>query len=78
MENTLRVPVYLAPEDACRQFLPWLGDYVYLGNYGESQLRLGILGEDGQVRSMNGGKVNEQFLIRYDPHIGYQTNKRRE
>lgn len=77
MDNTLRVPIHLAPGGVRRQSLSWLADYLYLGNSEESQLRIGIVGEDGQVRSINWGEANERFVIRYDSHIGYQTKKRR-
>jgi CRISPR-associated endonuclease/helicase Cas3 len=77
INNTLRVPIHLAPGSVHRQALSWLADYLYLGNSEESQLRIGIVGEDGQVRSINWGEANERYVIGYDSHIGYQTKKRR-
>jgi CRISPR-associated endonuclease/helicase Cas3 len=77
MENTVRVPIHMAPVSVGRKGVQWLGDYLYLGNSEESQLRIGLVGEDSQVRSMNMGEANERYVISYSAHIGYQAKSRR-
>lgn len=72
MKHTLRVPQHLAPKTVSKKGLKWIGDYVYLGKQedGESLLRIGLVDEDGQVRSYERDRANDRYAIWYDSRTG--------
>ncbi|KGA93897.1 CRISPR-associated helicase Cas3, protein [Leptospirillum ferriphilum] len=73
MQDTLRVPFFYAPGGGRPE---WLKDYFYLGDKEETLLRIGLLSEDGEVRSVEHRYANDRYAIRYDAVTGYQTTKR--
>jgi len=75
-ENTIKVPIHMAPKVVGRKEVQWLGDYFFLGNSEESQLRIGLVEGDGRVRSMSRGEVSERYAISYSAHIGYQAKRK--
>ena len=79
MQNTLKVADYLAPRAISRSQIQWLGDYFYLGRpeYDESvMLRVALVDESGEVKSVDQSVVNDSYHVSYDAQIGYQANKK--
>jgi CRISPR-associated endonuclease/helicase Cas3 len=76
MQSTLKVADYLAPDAVSKKRIEWLGDYFYLGKpeYDESDmLRVALVDESGEVKSLDNGEANGKYRLSYDKHIGYQA-----
>ncbi|MDZ4141199.1 MAG: CRISPR-associated helicase Cas3' [Methylotenera sp.] len=79
MQNTLKVADYLAPDAVLKKQIDWLGDYFYLGRpeYDESaMLRVALVNESGEVKSISHGIANDSYHISYDALTGYHTKKK--
>ncbi|MBV5304899.1 MAG: CRISPR-associated helicase Cas3' [Chlorobium sp.] len=74
---TLHVTDYLAPEAIPMKNLTWLKSYFYLGDsaHNESLLRVAVVGEDGELVSLNGGGASVKYRISYNPRSGYRSIK---
>ncbi len=77
-EQTLHVADYLAPEASPMNSLEWLKGYFYLGDqeYGESILRLAIVRQDGELKSLNGQDASMNRRLSYNPKLGYCSPKK--
>ena len=76
-QYTLHVADYLAPEVVPVKNLDWLKNYFYLGDreYDESLLRVAIVGQDGELKSLHGRDASPSYRISYNPRLGYKTIK---
>ena len=74
---TLHVTEYLAPEAISLTNLTWLKSYLYLGDsaHEESLLRVAIVGEDGELVSLNGGAASVKYRLSYNSRSGYRSIK---
>jgi CRISPR-associated endonuclease/helicase Cas3 len=79
MQNTLKVPDYIAPMVVSRKQIDWLGDYFYLGKpeYEESVLlRVALVGDDDRLHSLDGAQLNDKYILSYSTNLGYLSAKR--
>lgn len=76
-QYTLHVADYLAPEVVPVKNLDWLKSYFYLGNreYDESLLRVAIVGQDEELKSLNGRDASSSYRLSYNPKLGYRAIK---
>jgi CRISPR-associated endonuclease/helicase Cas3 len=76
-QYTLHVADYLAPEVVPVKNLDWLKNYFYLGDreYDESLLRVAIVGQDGELKSLHGRDASPSYRLSYNPRLGYRTIK---
>ncbi len=77
LQNTVQVADYLAPEKITIQKLDWLKNYFYLGNpeLGESLLRVAIVDESDEIKSLMGGASLDSYQLSYNDKLGYQSKK---
>ncbi|MEI6058843.1 MAG: CRISPR-associated helicase Cas3', partial [archaeon] len=77
LKNTVQVANYLAPQALSIKELDWLREYIYLGNpeFGESLLRVAIVNESDEIKSLVGGVALEKYKLSYNNHLGYQAEK---
>jgi CRISPR-associated endonuclease/helicase Cas3 len=79
LKNTVQVANYLAPQAVSIGELNWLKEYIYLGEYesktDKSSLRVAILNEDDEIKSLAGGVALEKYKLSYNNHLGYQAEK---
>jgi len=77
LKNTLQVADYLAPQALSNKELDWLREYIYLGKpeQSESLLRVAIVDECDEVKSLMGGVALEGYQLSYDKNTGYQSKK---
>jgi CRISPR-associated endonuclease/helicase Cas3 len=78
MRNTVRVAEHLAPKAISRTHVRWLGDYFYLGrpdNDENALLRVALVDQSGDLRSLDQGIVNDQYHLSYDTTFGYRATK---
>jgi CRISPR-associated endonuclease/helicase Cas3 len=73
LKNTVYVVNYHAPQSVSIKELGWLKEFVYLGNpeFGESLLRVALVDESGEIRSLMGNAALENYQISYDERLGY-------
>ena len=78
MQNTLKVAKHLAPQSVTKARMKWLEDYFYLGKQedGESLLRVAMVDESGQVRSLDHADANDRYSLVYSTLTGYRTIKK--
>lgn len=76
-QYTLHVADYLAPEVVPVKNLDWLKNYFYLGNreHDESLLRVAIVGQDGELKSLHGRDATLSYRLSYNPRLGYRAIK---
>ena len=76
LKNTVQVADYLAPQAVSIKELDWLSEYIYLGKpeYGESLLRVAIVNECDEIKSLVGGVASEKYQLSYN-HLGYYAEK---
>jgi CRISPR-associated endonuclease/helicase Cas3 len=79
LKNTVQVADYLAPQALPIGELNWLKEFIYLGKpeFGESLLRVAIVNEDDEIKSLTGGVALEQYKLSYNNHLGYYAEKNR-
>lgn len=77
LKNTVQVANYLAPQSLSVKELDWLKEYIYLGNpeFGESLLRVAIVNESDEIKSLVGGVALEKYKLSYNNHLGYYAEK---
>lgn len=77
LKETVQVANYLAPQALPIGELNWLREYIYLGKpeFGESLLRVAIVSEDDEIKSLAGGVALEKYKLSYNNHLGYQAEK---
>ena len=73
VQNTVQVADYLAPEKIAIKKLDWLKNYFYLGNpeLGESLLRVAIVDESDEIRSLMKGAALKGYQLNYNSRLGY-------
>jgi CRISPR-associated endonuclease/helicase Cas3 len=79
-QNFVSVTEHQAPLTCQRKDIEWLRDYCYLGNPAdeETQLRIGLVAEDGQIFTPHHTQANPRYELRYDSRLGYQAHKLQE
>ncbi len=77
-QHTVHVADYLAPVALPMKNLEWLKSYFYLGDreHDESMLRVAIVSQDGELKSLNGQDASESRRISYNPRLGYCSSKK--
>jgi CRISPR-associated endonuclease/helicase Cas3 len=77
-QQTVHVTDYLAPEALPIKSLDWLNGYFYLGDreHDESMLRVAIVRQDGELKSLNGQDASSSRRISYNSRIGYCSPKK--
>jgi CRISPR-associated endonuclease/helicase Cas3 len=80
LSNVVNVSIYHAPTATTMKDLEWLREFVYLGKpeFGESLLRVALVDEGGDIKSLSGGVACEAYELRYDERIGYCATKKRD
>jgi CRISPR-associated endonuclease/helicase Cas3 len=73
LKNTVQVADYLAPQALSIKGLDWLKEYIYLGNpeFGESLLRVAIVDESDEIKSLFGGEASDKYQLSYNNRLGY-------
>ena len=69
--------IHLAPNATTIKEISWLSDYVYLGKpeFGESLLRVALVDESGDIKSLHGGVACDTYQLSYDKQVGYCAKK---
>lgn len=77
-QQTLHVADYLAPETSPMNSLDWLKGYFYLGDreHDESLLRVAVVSQDGELKSLNGKEASTSYRLSYSPRLGYCSPKK--
>jgi CRISPR-associated endonuclease/helicase Cas3 len=79
LKQTVQVANYLAPQALSIKELDWLKEYIYLGEYefktDKSSLRVAIVNESDEIKSLVGGVALEKYKLSYNNHLGYQAEK---
>lgn len=77
LKQTVQVANYLAPQVLSIKELDWLREYIYLGNpeFGESLLRVAIVSEDDEIKSLNGSVALQGYQLSYSKNLGYHVKK---
>jgi len=79
LKNTVQVADYLAPQSVSIKELDWLQEYIYLGNptptFGKSLLRVAIVNQDDEMKSLAGGAASEKYRLSYNNQLGYYAEK---
>ena len=78
LKNVVNVSMYLAPTATTIKEISWLSDYVYLGKpeFGESLLRVALVDESGDIKSLHGGVACDTYQLSYDKKVGYCATKK--
>lgn len=69
-ENIVIVPEYLAPKTNVNQ-IQWLREFAYLGDDGDSHVRVAIVKEDGNLRSVENGEALPKYHLAYSAEMGF-------
>ncbi|MCX6178288.1 MAG: CRISPR-associated helicase Cas3' [Chlorobiales bacterium] len=77
-QQTLHVSDYLAPEALPVNNLEWLKGYFYLGDreHDESQLRVAMVTQDGELKSLNAKDASMVYRLSYNHRLGYCSLKK--
>jgi CRISPR-associated endonuclease/helicase Cas3 len=77
LKNTVQVADYLAPQAVSIKELNWLKEYIYLGKpeFDESLLRVALVNECDEIKSLAGGVASEKYQLSYNNHLGYYAEK---
>jgi CRISPR-associated endonuclease/helicase Cas3 len=77
LKQTVQVGNYLAPQAVAIKELNWLREFFYLGDpaHGDSLLRVAIVDESDEIKSLLGGEASEKYQLSYNKKIGYQAKK---
>lgn len=70
MQNTVRVPIYLAPQALNSEELEWLSDYLYVGNGEEGYLRVARVRPSGTIATLDDIPMGN---ISYSSIYGYES-----
>ncbi len=73
LQNCVQVVNYQAPESVSIKELDWLRNYFYLGNpeIGESLLRVALVNDADEIKSLKGGNALEKYNLSYNQRLGY-------
>jgi CRISPR-associated endonuclease/helicase Cas3 len=75
--NTLAVARHHAPDGAMHGPLKKsLGGFTYIGRDEDSDLRVAIVAESGELRAMDGSGASEKYRLEYHEHLGYVAAKK--
>ena len=77
-QQTVHVADYLAPEALPVNNLEWLKGYFYLGDreQEESLLRIAIVSQDGELKSLTGSDASATYRLSYNQRLGYCSKKK--
>jgi CRISPR-associated endonuclease/helicase Cas3 len=77
-QQTLHVVDYLAPKASQMNSLDWLKSYFYLGDreHEESLLRVAIVSQDGELKTLNGQDSSDSHRTSYNSRLGYCSQKK--
>jgi len=79
LKNTVQVASHIAPQAVSIQELMGLKEYVYLGHYestaDKSLLRVALVNESDEIKSLMGGAALEDDQLYYDKRQGYHVKK---
>ncbi len=77
-QQTVHVADYLAPEALPVNNLEWLKGYFYLGDreHDESLLRVAIVSQDGELKSLTGSDASTKYRLSYNQRLGYCSKKK--
>ena len=77
-QQTVHVADYLAPEALPVNNLEWLKGYFYLGDreHEESLLRIAIVSQDGELKSLTGSDASATYRLSYNQRLGYCSKKK--
>jgi hypothetical protein len=72
------VSIYLAPTATTIKEISWLSNFVYLGKpeFGESLLRVALVNESGDIKSIHGGVASDTYQLSYNDQVGYCATKK--
>lgn len=74
LRNTLHVANHQAPQAVSTGELNWLKEFIFLGKFdGKSFLRVAIVEQSGEIKSLVGGSASDKYQLSYDNRFGYQT-----
>lgn len=78
LNNTVQVSNHHAPQALPIKELSWLSEFFYLGNpeFGESLLRVALVNESDEIKSLFGGEASEKYQLSYNNHWGYYAKNR--
>lgn len=78
LRNVVSVSIHHAPHALTIKELAWLKEFVYLGKpeFGESLLRVALVDESGDLKSLSAGVACEAYHLRYDEQLGYSAIKK--
>jgi CRISPR-associated endonuclease/helicase Cas3 len=78
LNNTVQVSNHHAPQALSIKELNWLSEFFYLGNpeFGESLLRVALVNESDEIKSLFGGESSEKYQLSYNNHLGYYAKNR--
>jgi CRISPR-associated endonuclease/helicase Cas3 len=77
LNNTVQVTNHLAPQAVSIKELSWLSEFFYLGNpeFVESLLRVALVNESDEIKSLVGGVALEGCQLYYNKRQGYHVKK---
>ena len=75
LKNTLHVASHQAPQAVSTKELDWLKEFMYLGSRSNenSFLRVAIVEQSGEIRSLTGGAASDKYQLNYDERLGYRV-----
>jgi CRISPR-associated endonuclease/helicase Cas3 len=78
LKNVVNVSIYLAPTATTIKEISWLSNFVYLGKpeFGESLLRVALVNESGDIKSIHGGVASDTYQLSYNDQVGYCATKK--
>jgi CRISPR-associated endonuclease/helicase Cas3 len=75
--NMLSVAKHLAPECAFpKQTRDLLQKFVYMGEREDSALRIAIVTESAEIKTIDGGSASGKYRLEYAKHLGYVADKK--
>ena len=77
-QQTVHVADYIAPDALPVNNLEWLKSYFYLGDreHDESLLRVAIVGQDRELKSLTGTDASAKYRLSYNQRLGYCSKKK--
>ncbi|MBI9094966.1 MAG: CRISPR-associated helicase Cas3' [Sphaerochaeta sp.] len=77
MSHLISVPAYLAPGVLSVAELRWLSPFLYVSEYEEERVRVGILTMSGTIDGMGGREASLKYTLGYHPLLGYVSEKKK-
>lgn len=77
LNNTVQVANHISPQAVSIKELSWLREFFYLGNpeFVESLLRVALVNESDEIKSLVGGVALEGYQLHYNKRQGYHVKK---